>query len=166
MRPCSAESSPGGRCKTPSGTSTACWSKRNAGLTPGADADFKGKIRLSEGGTLFLDEIADIPLDVQAKLLRVLEEKRFEPLGSNTTIHINNRIICATNRELKKLVEEGRFRKDLYYRINTITIEIPPLSQRSEDIIPLARLFLARFAKELQKTAEGLTEAVDQALLS
>lgn len=135
------------------------------GAFTGADADFKGKIRLSEGGTLFLDEIADIPLSVQAKLLRILEEKRFEPLGSTTTIKINNRIICATNRELKQLVDDGRFRKDLYYRINTITIRLPLLCERSEDIIPLAQFFLTRFSRELQKEISGLSEAAKQALI-
>lgn len=134
------------------------------GAFTGADTDFKGKIRLSEGGTLFLDEIADIPLSVQAKLLRILEEKRFEPLGSNTTIKINNRVLCATNRELKQLVDDGRFRKDLYYRINTITIEIPPLCERSEDIIPLAQFFLNHFAREMQKGILGLSDSVKHAL--
>jgi DNA-binding NtrC family response regulator len=134
------------------------------GAFTGADSDFKGKIRLSEGGSLFLDEIADIPLNVQAKLLRILEEKLFEPLGSNTTIRINNRIICATNRELKQLVDEGRFRKDLYYRINTITIKIPPLCQRTEDIIPLAEFFMSRFAKQMRKEISGLSEEVGRAL--
>ncbi len=134
------------------------------GAFTGADGDFKGKIRLSEGGTLFLDEIADIPLSVQAKLLRVLEEKRFEPLGSNTTIRINNRIICATNHDLKHLVEERRFRKDLYYRINTITIRIPPLCERTGDIIPLAEFFLDHFAGHMRKGISGLSEAVKGAL--
>jgi len=134
------------------------------GAFTGADSDFKGKIRLSEGGTLFLDEIADIPLNVQAKLLRILEEKLFEPLGSNTTIRINNRIICATNRELKQLVDDGRFRKDLYYRINTITIEITPLYKRTEDIIRLAEFFMAHFAKQMQKEITGLSENVRKAL--
>jgi len=135
------------------------------GAFTGAENDFKGKIRLSEGGTLFLDEIADIPLNVQAKLLRILEEKLFEPLGSNTTIRINNRIICATNRELKQLVDDGRFRKDLYYRINTITIDIPPLCKRTEDIIPLAEFFITHFAKQMQKGISGLSESVRQALI-
>ena len=135
------------------------------GAFTGAENDFKGKIRLSEGGTLFLDEIADIPLNVQAKLLRILEEKLFEPLGSNTTIRINNRIICATNRELKQLVDDGRFRKDLYYRINTITIDIPPLCKRTEDIIPLAEFFITHFAKQMQKWISGLSESVRQALI-
>jgi DNA-binding NtrC family response regulator len=135
------------------------------GAFTGADTDFKGKIRLSEGGTLFLDEIADIPLNVQAKLLRILEEKLFEPLGSNTTIKINNRIICATNRELKRLVDDGRFRKDLYYRINTITIEIPPLCERAEDIIPLAESYMALFAGQMRKGVNGLSEGVRKALI-
>jgi transcriptional regulator with PAS, ATPase and Fis domain len=135
------------------------------GAFTGAESDFKGKIRLSEGGTLFLDEIADIPLNVQAKLLRILEEKLFEPLGSNTTIKINNRIICATNRELKQLVSDGRFRKDLYYRINTITINIPPLSKRAEDIIPLAEFFMIRFAGQMQKQITGLSESARTALI-
>ena len=135
------------------------------GAFTGADSDFKGKIRLSEGGTLFLDEIADIPLNVQAKLLRILEEKLFEPLGSNTTIRINNRIICATNRELKQLVDDGRFRKDLYYRINTITIEIPPLCKRPEDILPIAEFFMTSFAKQMQKEITGLSENVREALI-
>jgi two-component system response regulator AtoC len=134
------------------------------GAFTGADTDFKGKIRLSEGGTLLLDEIADIPLSVQAKLLRILEEKRFEPLGSTTTIQINNRVLCTTNRELKQLVDDGRFRKDLYYRINTITIDIPPLCERREDILPLAEFFLARFAGEMQKGITGLSAAVEQVL--
>jgi DNA-binding NtrC family response regulator len=134
------------------------------GAFTGADTDFKGKIRLSEGGTLFLDEIADIPLNVQAKLLRILEEKRFEPLGSNTTIQIDNRVLCTTNRELKQLVEDGRFRKDLFYRINTIIIKIPPLCERVEDILPLAEFFLARFAGEMQKEISGLSAAVEQVL--
>ncbi len=135
------------------------------GAFTGADSDFKGKIRLSEGGTLFLDEIADIPLNVQAKLLRILEEKLFEPLGSNTTIRINNRIICATNRDLKQLVKDGRFRKDLYYRINTITIDIPPLCKRAADILPLAEFFMIHFAKQMQKRIKGLSEEVRQALV-
>ena len=134
------------------------------GAFTGADTDFKGKIRLSEGGTLLLDEIADIPLNVQAKLLRILEEKRFEPLGSNTTIQINNRVLCTTNRELRELVDDGRFRKDLFYRINTIIIEIPPLCERVEDILPLAEFFLARFAGEMQKEISGLTAAVEEVL--
>jgi len=135
------------------------------GAFTGANNDFKGKIRLSEGGTLFLDEIADIPLNVQAKLLRILEEKLFEPLGSNTTIKINNRIICATNSDLKQLVREGRFRKDLYYRINAITIDIPPLCERSEDIIPLAECFMSRFAGQMKKPISGLSDPARNALL-
>jgi DNA-binding NtrC family response regulator len=134
------------------------------GAFTGADADFKGKVRLSEGGTLFLDEIAEIPLRIQAKLLRLLEEKQFEPLGSTSTVHINNRIICATNRDLAALVDSGAFRTDLYYRINTITLDIPPLRERPEDIIRLAELFLAKSAAEMQKRISGLAGEVTDAL--
>lgn len=134
------------------------------GAFTGADADFKGKVRMAEGGTLFLDEIADIPLRVQAKLLRLLEEKQFEPLGSTSTVHINTRVICATNRDLLELVEQGVFRKDLYYRINTITLDIPPLRRRREDIVPLAEVFLRRSSEEMQKRISGLAGEVKAAL--
>jgi DNA-binding NtrC family response regulator len=132
------------------------------GAFTGADTDFIGRIRMSEGGTLFLDEIADIPLAVQSKLLRVLEEKRFEPLGSNTTIEIQTRIICATNSDLRQLVDRGTFRKDLYYRINTITIDIPPLRERIADIEPLARTFLNMYSRDMNKEIDTIaSDALD-----
>ncbi|HDQ15056.1 MAG TPA: sigma-54-dependent Fis family transcriptional regulator [Sediminispirochaeta sp.] len=134
------------------------------GAFTGADSDFKGRIRASEGGTLFLDEVADIPLSVQAKLLRILEEKRFEPLGSTTTITINNRVICATNKNLQRLVREGRFREDLYYRINTITLDIPPLRERTADIIPLAEFFLEQSRRKIRKDISGISDQVQEAL--
>ena len=134
------------------------------GAFTGANKDFPGKVRLAEGGTLFLDEIGDFPLSIQAKLLRLLEEKCFEPLGSSTIIKINTRILCATNRDLRAMVAEGLFRKDLYYRINTITIQIPPLRERPEDIIPISEHFLARYAGELGKCIMGLTEAAKMVL--
>jgi transcriptional regulator with PAS, ATPase and Fis domain len=134
------------------------------GAFTGANKDFPGKVRLAEGGTLFLDEIGDFPLSIQAKLLRLLEEKCFEPLGSSTIIKINTRILCATNRDLKAMVAEGLFRKDLFYRINTITIQIPPLRERPEDIIPISEHFLARYAGELGKCIMGLTEAAKMVL--
>lgn len=134
------------------------------GAFTGADADFKGKVRMADGGTLFLDEIADIPLRVQAKLLRLLEEKQFEPLGSTSTVRINTRVICATNRDLFELVEQGAFRKDLYYRINTITLDIPALRDRREDIVPLAEVFLRRSSDEMQKRISGLSGEVKTAL--
>ena len=136
------------------------------GAFTGADTDFAGKVRLSDGGTLFLDEIAEIPLTVQAKLLRLIEEKRFEPLGSTTTVNIDNRVICATNRDLRQLVADQAFRKDLFYRINTVIIEIPPLAKRRADIIPLAMHFLERSANDMQKHIAGLSEQVKQLLLN
>jgi DNA-binding NtrC family response regulator len=121
------------------------------GAFTGADKDFKGKIRMAEGGTLFLDEIGDLPQQVQPKLLRMLEEKTFEPLGSTTSYTINTRIICATNRDLESLAASGAFRQDLFYRINTITIKVPPLRNRKDDILPLAEFFLELFCKEMGK---------------
>ncbi|WP_319561010.1 sigma-54 dependent transcriptional regulator [Marispirochaeta sp.] len=115
------------------------------GAFTGADADFEGKVRVAEGGTLFLDEIGDLPLSIQPKLLRLLENKTIEPLGSTRPIKIRTRIVCATNRNLEQLVEEGTFRRDLFYRINTFHFVIPPLRKRREDIAPLAEYFLDTF---------------------
>ena len=106
------------------------------------------------------------PANIQPKLLRLLEEKCFEPLGSTTTIKINARIICATNRELKPLVEKGLFREDLFYRINTITINIPPLRDRREDIMPLSEFFLNKYAREMGKNICVFSEEVKKALLA
>lgn len=133
------------------------------GAFTGASRNFKGKIRLAEGGTLFLDEIGDLPQSIQPKLLRLLEEKSFEPLGSATTIRVNTRILCATNHDLNRLVKEGLFREDLFYRINTITIHIPPLRNRKNDIIPLANFFLANISKEMGKKVKKLSDEVQEA---
>ncbi len=133
------------------------------GAFTGADAEFKGKVRLADGGTLFMDEIADVPLSTQPKLLRLLEDKSFEPLGSTTPIVVNTRIICATNRELHKLVDAGLFREDLFYRINTITIRIPPLRERRGDILPLAEYFCSRISQEVGKKNMRLSEEVKAA---
>jgi DNA-binding NtrC family response regulator len=121
------------------------------GAFTGADQDFKGKVELADGGSLFFDEIGDLPASIQPKLLRLLENRTFEALGSGKTRDVDIRIICATNRKLDRLVSEGRFREDLYYRINTFTIEMPPLRDRHEDIIPLSGFFLRRFAFEARK---------------
>jgi transcriptional regulator with PAS, ATPase and Fis domain len=120
-------------------------------------------VKAAEDGTLFLDEIADVPRQVQPKLLRLLEEKCVEPLGSNETIRINTRILCATNRDLKDLVEEGEFRSDLFFRINTVTLEIPPLRKRREDIEPLSEHFLSRFTSELGRKHMKLSDEVFEA---
>lgn len=135
------------------------------GAFTGAATNFPGKAKLADGGILFLDEIGDLPLRIQPKLLRLLEDKTFEPLGSTTTITIDTRIICATNRDLKKLVAKGQFREDLLYRINTLTIKIPPLNERQEDILPLAEFFLDKYAKEMGKKTSKLSEEVKTALL-
>lgn len=110
-----------------------------------------GKFEQCDGGTLFLDEIGDMPASTQAKMLRVLEDKSFERLGGNTTIKVNVRLITATNKNLEALIKEGKFREDLYYRLNVITISIPSLRERKEDIVQLAQYFLAKYAKELSK---------------
>ena len=136
------------------------------GAFTGASRDFKGKVRLAEGGTLFLDEIADLPQTIQPKLLRLLEEKSFEPLGSTTTIMVNTRIICATNHDLHTLVKEGLFRKDLFYRINTITINVPPLRERSDDILPLSDFFLATISKEMGRKVKKLSDEVQEAFMA
>jgi len=121
-----------------------------------------GKLEQCNGGTLFLDEIGDMPASTQAKMLRVLEDKSFERLGGNTTIKVNVRLITATNKNLEALIKEGRFREDLYYRLNAITISIPPLRERKEDIAQLARYFLAKYAKESSKEMAKISpEALD-----
>ncbi|MDQ7065657.1 MAG: sigma-54 dependent transcriptional regulator [candidate division KSB1 bacterium] len=125
------------------------------GAFTGADKDQIGKFQLAHRGTILLDEIGEIPLDVQAKLLRVIEEKSFYPLGSNELVRVDVRIIAATNRDLKKEVENGLFREDLYFRLNVYAIHIPPLRKRPEDIISLAmhfmELFNIKFGKKFKR---------------
>jgi DNA-binding NtrC family response regulator len=118
------------------------------GAFTGADRQQKGKFEKASGGTLFLDEIGDMGLDVQAKLLRILEGQRFERLGGSRSIQADVRVIAATNRSLKKMVEEKRFRNDLYYRINVFPIEIPPLRDHREDIVLLCNHFIQKFSLE------------------
>ncbi len=130
------------------------------GAFTGASGNFMGKVSQARGGVLFLDEIAEIPLATQAKLLRFIEEKVYEPLGSTIKTKVDARIICATNKELEGLVREGRFREDLFYRINTITIRIPPLRERPEDILPLAEHFLAYYSATLGKRVTGFSDEV------
>ncbi len=115
-------------------------------FTGGNKEGKKGKIDLAQGGTLFLDEVGELPLDLQVKLLRVLQEKRFYRLGGNTSIPVDLRIITATNRNLEEMVENGTFREDLYYRLNVISLTIPPLRERQEDIPELLSLFLKEFS--------------------
>jgi Nif-specific regulatory protein len=135
------------------------------GAFTGAYQNFAGKISLANNGILFLDEIAEIPLKTQAKLLRFLEERTFEPLGSAARIKVDARIVCATNKDLADMVRQGLFREDLYYRINTITIKIPPLRERTEDILPLAEHFLAQFSLSMGKMIREISEPVRAAFL-
>ncbi|OQM46750.1 sigma-54-dependent Fis family transcriptional regulator [Anoxybacillus sp. UARK-01] len=120
----------------------------------------KGKFQLADGGTIFLDEIGDLPLHMQVKLLRVLQEKEMEPIGSTKTVAVDVRIIAATNRPLEKMVEEKRFREDLYYRINVIPFVIPPLRERPGDIEMLAYHFMKKIAKRSGKRVNAISAEV------
>ena len=121
-----------------------------------AHTDHVGKFEQADGGTLFLDEIGNIPLHLQAKLLRAIQSRSIVRVGGNEAKPINIRLICATNMDLEQLVREGRFREDLYYRINTVHIALPPLRERKEDIVPLAQLFLERFAEKYHRPLTGI----------
>lgn len=128
------------------------------GAFTGATFTKKGRFALAEGGTIFLDEIGTISLTVQAKLLRVLQDREFEPLGAERTQRVDVRVIAATNRDLRQLVAEGKFLEDLYYRLNVIPIEMPALRERREDIPMLVEHFVKRFAERAGKTIEGVDE--------
>ena len=128
------------------------------GAFTGATFTKKGRFALAEGGTIFLDEIGTISLAVQAKLLRVLQDREFEPLGAERTQKVDVRVIAATNRDLRQLVSEGKFLEDLFYRLNVIPIEMPPLRDRREDIPLLVQHFVARFAERTGKIIEGVDD--------
>jgi Nif-specific regulatory protein len=132
------------------------------GAFTGAQMTKKGRLELAHGGTLFLDEIGELPLNVQVKLLRVLQQREFERLGGTTTIHFDVRVLAATNRNLEKAIAAGDFREDLYYRLNVFTIAIPPLRERKADILLLADHFLEKFAREHGKDIARIsTPAID-----
>ena len=131
-----------------------------------AHADHVGKFEQANGGTLFLDEIGNIPLHLQAKLLRVLQNRTVTRVGSEKQISIDIRLICATNMDLEKMVHEGKFREDLYYRINTMQLHLPPLRNRTDDILPLAEIFLKKYAEKYHRPVEILSAEAAQRLTS
>jgi transcriptional regulator with PAS, ATPase and Fis domain len=136
-----------------------------SGAFTDARKDRKGRFAAAEGGTIFLDEIGDIPHSLQVKLLRVLEERVYEPLGSNESIKVDVRVIAATNRDLKQLVDDGLFRDDLYYRLKVVDITLPPLRDRKEDIPLLIDHFVDKFRAEKQKDIVGVSDAVLKKLM-
>jgi two-component system, NtrC family, response regulator HydG len=122
------------------------------GAFTGAHADREGLFRLAEGGTLFLDEISEMPVDTQSKLLRVLQDQEVRPVGGKTSYKTNCRIVAATNRRPEEAIQEGKLREDLFYRVSAISVHLPPLRERREDIMPLANAFLKRFAAQANRT--------------
>ena len=133
------------------------------GAYTGSVQDRKGKFEEADGGTLFLDEIGEMNINAQVKLLRVLQEREFTPLGSNVSKKIDIRLITATNKSLEELINEGKFRQDLFYRLNVIEIQIPPLKERKEEIPKLIDLFIEKFNKKNKKKIEGISkDAVNQ----
>jgi DNA-binding NtrC family response regulator len=149
---------------------TTLWESELFGHVRGAFTDATGNkegyLQIVEKGTLFLDEICEIPLDAQVKLLRVIDNKEFTPLGSVKTQRLNARIIAASNKDVKQMVAQGKFREDLYYRLNVIRIHIPPLRERKEDIPPLVRYFIRQYNQELGKNVQGVDNMTMKLLLS
>jgi transcriptional regulator with GAF, ATPase, and Fis domain len=139
---------------------------REKGAYTGALTKMVGRFEVADGSTLFLDEIGELPLDLQSKLLRVLEEGKFERLGSTKTLQVNVRVIAATNRNIAQEMKEGRFRKDLYYRLNVFPIAIPPLRERREDIPLIVWAFIREFQKRMGKEIESIPRKSIDALQS
>ena len=132
------------------------------GAFTGATFTKKGRFALADGGTIFLDEIGTVSTTVQAKLLRVLQDREFEPLGAERTQKVDVRVIAATNRDLRQMVSSGKFQEDLYYRLNVIPIAIPPLRERREDIPLLVEHFLRRFARRTAASASTASSGRDR----
>ena len=130
------------------------------GAFTGAWAQTKGRFQMADGGTLFLDEIGDMPLELQPKLLRALQEQEFERLGSAQTVRVNVRVVAATNQDLGQLVTKKLFRADLFYRLNVIPVCLPPLRERVQDILPLTEFFVAKFAASLNKPIDLIPDEV------
>jgi Nif-specific regulatory protein len=135
------------------------------GAFTGADRQRIGRFEQADGGSLFLDEIGDMSPSTQAKILRVLQEHEFERLGGTRTIKVDVRLIAATNRDLPTMVAAGHFREDLYYRLNVVTVEMPPLRERKDDILPLATWFIRRFGSELKKKLDGADAEAQKMLM-
>ncbi len=136
------------------------------GALPNAVKDKKGKLLLADGGTLFLDEIGDMSLKTQSKLVRVIEEQKYEPIGSTETISIDTRLIAATDKNLKQLIAKNKFREDLYFKLNVIPLYIPPLRERKKDIPLLINYFLQYFAEETGKTQKTMSEEAMEAFIN
>jgi two-component system response regulator HydG len=134
------------------------------GSFTGADRQRIGRFELANEGTLFLDEIGSMTRSTQTKVLRVLQEREFERLGGSRTVKVDVRLVAATNANLEECIRKGEFREDLYYRINVVNLTIPPLRERKEDIVPLARYFINRFSAELKKEVRGMTPSAVRAL--
>ncbi len=135
------------------------------GAFTGAIKQRKGRFEMADGGTLFLDEIGELSPGVQVKLLRVLQERKFERVGGNETLSVNVRLICATQKDLKEEIQRGDFREDLYYRLNVVPIQLPPLRERREDILLLADHFLEKFSRKMGKEITGLSQEAKTLLL-
>jgi two-component system response regulator FlrC len=136
------------------------------GAFTGANKTQEGKFEAANGGTLFLDEIGDLPIELQAKLLRVIQDRMVERLGSNKSLEVDVRIVAATNRDLASQVASGKFREDLYYRLAVFPIAIPPLRERMDDVVPLAELFLERYGQTMGRVGLTLSEAAKSAMSS
>ena len=134
------------------------------GAFTGALTNRDGRFKLADGGTIFLDEVGELPLDTQVKLLRVLQEQEFEPIGGSRTVKVNVRVIAATNRDLNDAIREGKFRSDLYYRLNVVPMQVPALRERSDDIPLLTTFFMQRFAKKFNKPVNRVSEETMQRL--
>ena len=134
------------------------------GAFTGAQTDREGLFRQAEGGTLLLDELAEMPVDTQTKLLRVLQEREYRPVGGRQSFKVNVRILASTNLEVEVAIRAGKLREDLYYRINTISLNLPPLRERQDDIVPLATSFLKRFAAQAGRTINGFTPTAAEKL--
>src|SRR3984885_5928041 len=134
------------------------------GAFTGACTQVQGRFQMADRGTLFLDEIGDMPLELQPKILRALQEQEFERLGSTHTVRVNVRVVAATNQNLAELVSKKLFRADLFYRLNVIPLFLPALRERVQDILPLTKFFVAKFAARLNKTIDSIPEEVVEVL--